>query len=165
MAPNQIIVQVSSFIGQMGRGGRLRRDNFKGDVDCEWADLGRAKRRHIVPRATVWAKPVGHAFKLNTDASVAEGGASSGGIVRSVDGNLVFAFYKGFGEADVITAETKALLTGLQLCHEWHLTQVGVEVDSSTLVSLVSSCGTARWPLVNIFRHIQWLVAQMGCKD
>lgn len=101
-------------------------------------------------------------MKLNTDASVTEGLATGGGLVRTSDGDLVFAFYKEFGECDVLTAEALALLEGLRLCYDRHIMHFVAEVDSSVLVRMVSSCGPARWPLVNTLRHIQWLSGQMG---
>nr|XP_027060727.1 uncharacterized protein LOC113687281 [Coffea arabica] len=115
-----------------------------------------------MPRAITWARPPRYSVKLNTDASVTKGLAAGGGLVRTSDGDLVFAFYKEFGESDVLTAEALALLEGLRLCHDRHITHFVAEVDSSALVSLVSFYGPARWPLVNTLRHIQWLSRQMG---
>ena len=34
----------------------------------------------------------------------------------NTEGKLIFAFYKEFGEVDVLTTESLALLHGLQLC-------------------------------------------------
>nr|XP_027060764.1 uncharacterized protein LOC113687334 [Coffea arabica] len=162
MSPGIIILQVSAFIQQLGRGGRLRRKDFQGDADCEWATFGMDNRRQVIPRAVTWALPPTSSVKLNTDASVTEGLATGGGLVRTSDGDLVFAFYKEFGECDVLTAEALALLEGLRLCYARHIMHFVAEVDSSVLVRMVSSCGPARWPLVNTLRHIQWLSGQMG---
>ena len=85
-----------------------------------------------------------NSVKLNTDASVSMGGAFGGGLVRSVKGNLVFVFYKGFGEYDVITAEALALLAGLRLCQHRNVTRFMAEMDSSMLGSMVASKGASR---------------------
>ena len=71
--------------------------------------------------------------KLNTDASVVNGRVSGGGLVCDHRGNLVFAFYKELGEAEVLEAEIHALLFGLQLCSERNDQNLQVKVDSSLL--------------------------------
>ena len=65
--------------------------------------------------AVCWNKlPLG-LFNLNADASVILGKASGGDVLRDHDGKLVFAFFKEFGEQDVLMAKSSSLLYGLQL--------------------------------------------------
>ncbi|XP_027157174.1 uncharacterized protein LOC113758590, partial [Coffea eugenioides] len=75
--------------------------------------------------------------------------------------DLVFAFYKESGEQDVLSSEALALLEGLRYCQDNNLSGVIAEMDSSTLVNLVSSKMTSCWPLCNTIRHIQFLVANL----
>ena len=82
-----------------------------------------------------------HSIKLNTDASVSIRVAFGERLVRSAKGNSVFAFYKEFGEYDVITAEALALLAGLRICQGRNIIGFTAEVDSSALVSMVASKG------------------------
>ncbi|XP_071939022.1 uncharacterized protein [Coffea arabica] len=162
MSSDQVTNQVCALVEQLGRGGLFKLEFFKGDTDCDWVKFGKAKNKLIQLRAFSWVKPTGQAVKLNTDASVVSGRSSGGGVVRSGEGNLVFAFYKEFGEQDVLSSEALALLEGLRYCQDNNLTGVIAEVDSSTLVHLVSVKMTAGWPLCNTIRHIRCLVAKLG---
>ena len=65
-------------------------------------------------------------YKWNTDASVREQVASGGGVLRDSTGKVIFAFYKEFGEIEVLSAEASALLFGLQLCVDGGFRQVQV---------------------------------------
>lgn len=83
--------------------------------------------------------PASKFLNLNTDASVVNGRASGGGLVRDVDGKVIFAFYKEFGDVDVLTAEAMSLLHRLWLCYGKGLHGIYVESDSLSLVQLVES--------------------------
>ena len=48
--------------------------------------------------------PLGQ-LKLNSDASIFKGLAFGGSLVRNDEGKFVFAYYKEFGECDVLLAE------------------------------------------------------------
>nr|XP_027062972.1 uncharacterized protein LOC113689393 [Coffea arabica] len=87
--------------------------------------------------------------------------AIGGGILRSVEGDLVFAFYKEFGDQDVLMAEALTLLEGLMLCRQGNHQTCQIEVDSRVLVSLVSSDAPSRWPLCNSIRQIKAMVAAL----
>ena len=84
------------------------------------------------------------------------GKAFGGGILRSHEGTLIAAFYKEFGEFDVLEAEGLSLLYGLQLCAQREVGNLLVEVDLKTLVTLVNSPAIGRWPLCNYIRQIRW---------
>ena len=91
-------------------------------------------------------------MKLNTDVSVGHGQGAGRGLLRDQEGKIIFAFYKEFGEVDVLTAESLALLHGLQLCSMDFQGRLLVEVDLESLVSLVQSRGTSQWPLCNFLQ-------------
>ena len=84
------------------------------------------------------------------------GKAFGGGILRSHEGTLIAAFYKEFGEFDVLEAEGLSLLYGLQLCAQREVGNLLVEVDLKTLVTLVNSPAIGRWPLCNYIHQICW---------
>ena len=77
------------------------------------------------------------------------------------DRDLVFAFYKKFGDVDVLMVEALSLLTGLQICKKHMAGNVLMEVDSNVLVQLVSSGLVARWSLVGTLQHIQALLNEL----
>ncbi|XP_071923228.1 uncharacterized protein [Coffea arabica] len=74
---------------------------------------------------------------------------------------MIFAYYKEFGECDVLMAEGLSFLHGLRLCLQRWLNHVWVEVDSATLVQLVMTNALAKWPLCNVVRELRWILDQL----
>ena len=67
------------------------------------------------------------------NASVQKGCASRGGLVQDHNGKLVVAFYKEFGESDVIIAKALVFLRGLEVCVERSFQPMQVEIDYEVL--------------------------------
>nr|XP_027103148.1 uncharacterized protein LOC113724443 [Coffea arabica] len=116
--PTQVISQIEEFLGQMGRARAFARPSFAGDRDCPWASLCNPSRRDIGAMLVSWEKPPTGWLKLNSDASVINGKAAGGGVLRDHWGRVVWAYYKEFGDLDVLATEAQSLLFGLQLCVE-----------------------------------------------
>nr|XP_027120329.1 uncharacterized protein LOC113737276 [Coffea arabica] len=154
----RILREMDCFLDQLGRAGKFRRAHFTGDADCELLRFIKVSPRRGTPCAVAWEKPPLSLLKLNSDASVNRGRASGGGLLRDSHGKLIFAFYKEFGDHQVLEAESMALLLGLQLCVQRGFCPSLVEVDSKTLVHLVGSGVIAKWPLCNILRKIRDLL-------
>nr|XP_027101056.1 uncharacterized protein LOC113720378 [Coffea arabica] len=155
---NRIIREVDSFMEQLGRANKLCRSQFSGDADCELLRWVRRSPRRRSPCAIAWVRPLFGEFKFNSDASVLQGRATGGGLLRDYQGKLVFAFYKEFGDQGVLEAECMALLFGLQLCLQRGVYPSLVEVDSKALVQLVVSGAIAKWPLCNSLRKVRGLL-------
>ncbi|XP_071916306.1 uncharacterized protein [Coffea arabica] len=62
--------------------------------------------------------------------------AAGDGLVRNHQGEVIFAFYKEFGDVDVLAAESLSLLFGLTLCVQSGMDGFAVEVDSAVLASV-----------------------------
>nr|XP_027088507.1 uncharacterized protein LOC113709854 [Coffea arabica] len=127
---DKVICEVDHFLEGLGKANLFRRSHFNGDVDCDLLRLVTTPPRRRIPRAIMWEKPPFGLLKLNSDASVKHGRATGGGLVRDYQGKMIFAFYKEFGEYNVLEAEGLALLFGLQLCSQRGLRPSLVEVDS-----------------------------------
>nr|XP_027082338.1 uncharacterized protein LOC113704655 [Coffea arabica] len=155
---NRIIREVDSFMEQLGRANKLCRSQFSGDADCELLRWVRGSPRRRSPCAIAWERPPFGEFKFNSDASVLQGRATGGGLLRDYQGKLVFTFYKEFGDQGVLEAECMALLCGLQLCLQRGVYPSLVEVDSKALVQLVVSGAIAKWPLCNSLRKVRGLL-------
>ena len=158
----RVIREVVYFIWDMGRARKLKKVQFLGDLDNAWASLailGTRKQQVVV---VTWTKPPAQRYKLNTDASVVNGRASGGGILRYSDGRLVFTFYKEFGEKGVLQAEALVALEGLQVCAGKGIREVLVEVDSAVLVSLVKSSAIGGWSYCILLRRIRRLLDQVS---
>lgn len=85
--------------------------------------------------------------KLSIDISVTTRRAIGSGILRDAKGKLIFAFYKEFGECDVLCTEILSLMQDLKLCGSYNFYDLLVEVDSSILVYLISSDVIGKCPL------------------
>ena len=81
--------------------------------------------------AVSWKRPPSNYVKLNTNANVSQNRAYGDGLLRNSEGCLIFAFYKEFGEMDVLREESLSLLHGLRLCKEITKGSLLVEVDLS----------------------------------
>lgn len=84
-------------------------------------------------------------------------------MLRDSDGKLIFAFYKEFGECDVLSAEGLPLLAGLKLSASNNLNNLFVEVDSVVLVHLIYSDSIGKWPLY-VTLHIRSLIPKLSAK-
>ena len=161
----QVVWEVEGFLQQLGRARVFRSDSFLGDTDVLWAALapsGAISHQYV---AVSWSIPPPGTLKFNTDASVVRGVAAGGWrLVRNHQGEVIFAFYKVFGDADVSTVEALSLLFGLTLCVQRRMDGLAVEVDSAVLVRLIHSNSLAKWPLCNTLRQIMKIVAQAAIR-
>lgn len=82
---------------------------------CVWLQLVRSKPRLAQSFIVCWTRSLQLSIKLNTNAFVTLRGVVGGGWVRSHEGKLIFAYYKEFGEQNVIIVEAMSLLVGLTL--------------------------------------------------
>lgn len=90
------------------------------------------------------------------------GKGASGGILRDQNGRLIFAYYKEFGDVDVLTTESLSLLHGLELCWEKEVHDLDVEVDSEVLVRMLSSGVLAKWMLCNVLQKTMELLLELS---
>ena len=140
----------------------LSRGQLEGDMDTYFARYFRIKPvKALCPKVISWMKPPRGSVKMNTDASVVNGLAKGGGVIRDFEGKMLGAFYKEFGEYEVVHAEGLALLTGLQWCVGTGLSDILVEVDSLALVRLVTSQSVGKWPLCSVLSQIRLLLCKV----
>lgn len=153
---------MSNFLHDLGRAKKLDKAQFNGDRDCVWARFASGGTRKQRPVVVTWAKPPPLRYKLNTDASVVNGRASGGGVLRDSFGRVIVAFYKEFGKKGVLQAEALVVLEGLLICAAKGLQGILVEVDSAVLVSLVNSSAQGGWLFCNVLRRIRRLLDQVA---
>ncbi|XP_071920617.1 uncharacterized protein [Coffea arabica] len=111
----KVISDINGWLVALGAARMLKRSQLEGDTDTYFARYFQLKpHKSFCPQAISWRKPPRGAVKLNTNASVSNGLAKGGGVVRDFEGKMLGAFYKEFGECEVVHAEGLALLTGLQ---------------------------------------------------
>ncbi|XP_071905811.1 uncharacterized protein [Coffea arabica] len=157
-----VVCRVESLVVQLGLAKVLRTAYFRGDSDDPWRALATPCRSKVQYVAVAWKRPPLQFVKLNTDASVSRGQGTGGGLLRDHEGKVIFAFHKEFGETDVLTTESLALLHGLQLCSMAFRGRLLVEVDSLSPISLVTSRCSSKWPLCNFVRQIREMLKSLS---
>ncbi|XP_027184008.1 uncharacterized protein LOC113782315 [Coffea eugenioides] len=148
------------FLKSLGTAKVFKNSSFQGDTDVIWASLAPSStisHRHV---SVSWGRPSPGSLKLNTDASVMQNVAVGDGLVRNHQGEVIFAFYKEFGDVDILATESLSLLFGLILCVQKGMFGFAVEVDLVVLVKLILSNSLAKWPLCNTMRHIRKIISQ-----
>ena len=114
----EVVFMVEQFIDQLGRARMLSGAAFRGDQEDPWSRWMVSGNLKCRAMTVSWRRPPSQCLMLNTDASVSNGRAHGGGLLRDSIGRLIFAFYKEFGELDVLSAESFSQLYGLQRCSE-----------------------------------------------
>nr|XP_027077022.1 uncharacterized protein LOC113700774 [Coffea arabica] len=158
----QVILDIESFVVQLGQAGVLMPKHFIRDLEHPWAPTKGIRSKRFKVCAVAWSRPPLNMLKLNTDASVFGARASGGGLVRDHTGHLIFAFYKEFGEVDTLTAEGLSLWHALLYCKERNLTGLLAEVDSEVLVHFLLFSDTSKWPLCYTLHRIQSLLVELS---
>nr|XP_027090418.1 uncharacterized protein LOC113711451 [Coffea arabica] len=138
----KVISDINGWLVALGAARMLKRSQLEGDTDTYFARYFQLKpHKSFFPQAISWRKPPRGAVKLNTDASVSNGLAKGGGVVRDFEGKMLGAFYKEFGNV------------------RWYmrkgLSDILVEVDSLVLARLVTSqsIGKVQGTITHIYRE------------
>ncbi|XP_027102972.1 uncharacterized protein [Coffea arabica] len=131
---HRVVSLVDGFVKQLGAAKKLLACYFRGDIRDPRVGLSTRPVKRKTAQAVSWKRPPMHHVKLNMDASVSHKRAYRGGLLRDSDGRLIFAYYKEFGELDVLMAESSSLLHGLQLCRDLARGPLLVEIDFKSLV-------------------------------
>ncbi|XP_071901141.1 uncharacterized protein [Coffea arabica] len=82
--------------------------------------------------------------------------------MRDHCGRVIFAYYKEFGELDVLEVEAQSLREGLATCATRAVCTLIVESDSKVLVQLVNSEVVSKWTVCNVPREIRHFLRQMN---
>ncbi|XP_071928141.1 uncharacterized protein [Coffea arabica] len=162
VTPAHVISQIEDFLCQMGKVRVFSKTSFAGDRDCPWTHLGGLYRWDKAVALVSWEKLPPGGFKLNTDASVLHGRAAGGGVLRDHCGRVIFAYYKEFGELDVLEAEAQSFRDDLHICANWAVCTLTVESESKVLVQLVNSDVVSKWPVYNVLREIRHFLHRMN---
>ncbi|XP_027171611.1 uncharacterized protein LOC113771199 [Coffea eugenioides] len=159
---SKVIFEANGWLVAKGAACMLNKVQLEGDMDTYFARFFRVKpAKSFCLKAISWMKPPRGSFKLNTDASVINGLAKGGGVVRDSEGKMIGAFYEKFGEYEVVYAEGLALCSGLQWCMGAGLSGILVEVDSLVLVRLVQNRSVGKWPLCSVLSQLRLLLGKV----
>ncbi|KAL3513307.1 hypothetical protein ACH5RR_026024 [Cinchona calisaya] len=97
------------------------------------------RHNNRVPCSITWPLPTFSFYKLNTDESSwgNSRAAEGGGIIRTSMGIPMAGFVLCFGFASNIVVESLALLEGIRLYLDEHLSPIIVETDSQILSDMI----------------------------
>uniref|UniRef100_A0A2N9F8F6 RNase H type-1 domain-containing protein n=1 Tax=Fagus sylvatica TaxID=28930 RepID=A0A2N9F8F6_FAGSY len=117
--------------------------SFASEFFCLMGDKSNSK--FVSSIAVKWVPPTLGRAKLNTDGSSLgnPGVAGGGGVIRDSCGTWVRGFSRTIGHTTSVQAELRALLDGMQLALELHITYLDIEMDSLVSVDLVLSKSVA----------------------
>ncbi|KAK4402957.1 putative ribonuclease H protein [Sesamum angolense] len=115
--------------------------------------------RQTVPRAPSivrWRAPSPSWFKLNTDGSSHGNPGLAGvvGIIRDSAGHVHLAYQIALGTGTSVLAELTAVWRGLELALTHGLAPLVVEVDVTTVISLLQSCASGKWEVHHLIMRI-----------
>ncbi|KAK4382236.1 putative ribonuclease H protein [Sesamum angolense] len=124
-------------------------------------------QRHLRTLIVRWHAPSPSWFKLNTDGSSLgnPGLAGAAGIIRDSAGHVHLAYQFAFGTGTSVLAELTAVWRGMELALTHGLAPLVVEVDATTVISLLQSCTSGKWEVQHMIMRIvclqQLLVADV----
>ncbi|KAK4411851.1 putative ribonuclease H protein [Sesamum angolense] len=126
--------------------------------------------RRQVPRAPSilrWHALSPSGFKLNTDGSSLgnPGLAGAAGIIRDSAGHVHLAYQFALGTGTSVLAELTAVWRGMELALTHGLAPLVVEVDATTVISLLQYRASGKWEVQHMIMRIiclqQLLVADV----
>ena len=93
-----------------------------------------------VEQGVRWEIPMRGWMILNTDGAAKGnvGPAGAGEVIRNDKGEWVIGFSEYLGHCSALTAELKALIRGLKVARELGVQKLGIRVDSSVLVGMLT---------------------------
>ncbi|KAL0349804.1 UNVERIFIED_CONTAM: putative ribonuclease H protein [Sesamum radiatum] len=112
-----------------------------------------------VPRAPSimrWRAPSSSWFKLNTDGSSFgnPGLAGAAGIIRDSVGHVHLAYQVALGTGTSVLVELTAVWRGLELALIQGLAPLVVEVDATTVITLLQSRVSGKWEVQHLIMRI-----------
>ncbi|KAJ1380966.1 Ribonuclease H domain [Sesbania bispinosa] len=95
---------------------------------------------HQPRRLVAWVPPPHMNYALNTDDSSFgnPGNAGIGGIFRDATGTWVLGYFSSIGVSNIVEAELKAILFGLQIAWDRKYMRIKCYTDSTHAIDLIS---------------------------
>ncbi|KAL0329185.1 UNVERIFIED_CONTAM: putative ribonuclease H protein [Sesamum radiatum] len=156
---DSIILEVQRHLRTLYAARTLTSTQWKGDLH-QAAVMGFIFRQQVsrAPSIVRWHAPSPSWFKLNTDGSSLgnPGLAGAAGIIRDSAGHVHLAYQFALGTATSVLAELTAVWRGMELALTHGLAPLVVEVDATTVISLLQSCASGKW-------EVQHMIMQIVC--
>ncbi|XP_020683245.1 uncharacterized protein LOC110100158 [Dendrobium catenatum] len=139
MNANQIITNIRNKVLQLISVNLISCKNFTNStLLANFFGLNTATTAAVKLDIVKWLKPIFPYVKLNTDGYVGTNSAGIGGIIRNHLGNPMDVFSGPLNFCSVLTVELLSLSYGLDLCLRLGYHHVNIEVDSKTVIHVIS---------------------------
>ncbi|KAL0324721.1 UNVERIFIED_CONTAM: putative ribonuclease H protein [Sesamum calycinum] len=165
---DSIILEVQRHLRTLYAARTLTSTQWKGDLH-QVAVMGFISRQQVprTPSIVRWHAPSPSWFKLNTDGSSLgnPGLAGAAGIIRDSAGHVHLAYQFALGTGTSVLVELTAVWRGMELALTHSLAPLVVEVDATTVISLLQSRASGKWEVQHMIMRIiclqQLLVANV----
>ncbi|KAL0392788.1 UNVERIFIED_CONTAM: putative ribonuclease H protein [Sesamum radiatum] len=165
---DNIILEVQRHLRTLYVARTLTSTQWKGDLHRA-AVMGFIFRQQVprAPSIVRWQAPSPSWFKLNTDGSSLgnPGLAGAAGIIRDSAGHVHLAYQLALGTGTSVLEELTAVWRGMELALTHGLAPLVVEVDATTVISLLQSRASGKWEVQHMIMRIvclqQLLVADV----
>ncbi|KAL0347671.1 UNVERIFIED_CONTAM: putative ribonuclease H protein [Sesamum calycinum] len=145
---DSIILEVQRHLRTLYAVRTLTSTQWKGDLH-QAAIMGFIFRQQVprAPSIVRWHSPSPSWFKLNTDGSSLgnPGLAGAADIIRDSAGHVHLAYQSALGTGTSVLAELTAVWRGMELALTHGLAPLVVEVDATTVISLLQSRASGKW--------------------
>ncbi|KAK4392784.1 putative ribonuclease H protein [Sesamum angolense] len=155
-----IILEVQRHLLTLYAARTLTSTQWKGDLH-QAVVMGFIFHQQVprAPSIVRWRAPSPSWFKLNTDGSSLgnPGLAGAAGIIRDSAGHVHLAYQFALGTGTSVLAELTAFWRGMELALTHGLAPLVVEVDATTVISLLKSCASGKWEVRHLIMRIVYL--------
>ncbi|KAL0292646.1 UNVERIFIED_CONTAM: putative ribonuclease H protein [Sesamum calycinum] len=152
-----IILEVQRHLRTLYAARTLTSTQWKGDLH-QAIVMGFIFRQQVprAPSIVGWHAPSPSWFKLNTDGSSLgnPGLAGAAGIIRDSAGHVHLAYQFALGTGTSVLAELTAVWRGMELALTHGLAPLVVEVDATTVISLLKSRASGKWEVQHLIMRI-----------
>ncbi|KAL0289361.1 UNVERIFIED_CONTAM: hypothetical protein Sangu_2617500 [Sesamum angustifolium] len=152
-----IILEVQRPLHTLYAARTLTSTLWKGDLH-QAAVMGFIFRQQVprAPSILRWHAPSPSWFKLNTAGSSLRnpGLAGGAGIIRDSAGHVHLAYQFALGIGTNVLAELTAVWRGMELALTHGLAPLVVEVDATTVISLLKSRASGKWEVQHLIMRI-----------
>ncbi|KAL0333095.1 UNVERIFIED_CONTAM: putative ribonuclease H protein [Sesamum calycinum] len=154
---DSIILEVQRHLRTLYAARTLTSTQWKGDLH-QAAVMGFIFRQQVprAPSIVRWQVPSPSWFKLNTDGSSIgnPGLAGAAGIIRDSAGHVHLAYQFTLGTGTSVLAELTVVCRGMELALTHGLAPLVVEVDATTVISLLQSRASGKWEVQHMIMRI-----------
>ena len=149
-SPKGLVLQAIEDLKNWGRASPYSPSQVREDEILFKGSVKKGQRKHL--HLAFWHSPSIGFLKLNVDGSLNSNYGGGGGLLRDVNGNMLWCFGFPSSHKSIELIELEAIVKGMELCKSHGFNQVLVETDSQIIAKCLVS-HSVRWDMWN---DISW---------